>query len=99
MPTLKQGSSGADVTNLQQKLGDLGFDPIGVDGNFGPGTEAAVIAFQQSKGFQADGIIGPQTFAASQLDGVDAEGGGTATPVSSAKISRTLSTPARNFLR
>jgi len=26
MPTLRQGSSGPDVTNLQQKLKDLGFD-------------------------------------------------------------------------
>src|SRR5260370_28785171 len=71
MPTLKQGSSGPDVTNLQQKLKDLGFDPNGVDGNFGPGTRDAVIAFQQSKGLQADGIAGPQTLAALQLDGAD----------------------------
>ena len=56
MPILKQGSSGPDVTDLQQKLKDLGFDPNGVDGNFGPGTRDAVIAFQQSKGLQADGI-------------------------------------------
>jgi len=71
MPVLRQGSSGPDVTNLQQKLKDLGFDPNGVDGNFGPGTRDAVIAFQQSKGLQADGIAGPQTLAALQLDGAD----------------------------
>src|SRR5438552_9995156 len=64
MPLLKQGSSGPDVTELQQKLKDLGFDPNGVDGNFGPGTRDAVIAFQQSKGLQADGIAGPATLAA-----------------------------------
>src|SRR6266498_5762411 len=61
MPILKQGSSGSDVKNLQQKLKDLGFDPKGVDGNFGPGTKAAVITFQISKGLHADGIAGPQT--------------------------------------
>ncbi|MDX6576333.1 MAG: hypothetical protein QOE96_2286, partial [Blastocatellia bacterium] len=66
MPTLKQGSSGPDVTNLQQKLKDLGFDPNGVDGNFGPGTTKAVIAFQQSKGLGADGKAGPNTLAALQ---------------------------------
>src|SRR5213595_3146487 len=64
MPILKQGSSGPDVTELQQKLKDLGFDPNGVDGHFGPGTRDAVIAFQQSKGLQADGIAGPATLAA-----------------------------------
>src|SRR5712691_3575934 len=64
MPTLRQGSSGPDVTALQQILKDLGFDPNGVDGHFGPGTRDAVIAFQQSKGLQADGIAGPETLAA-----------------------------------
>lgn len=66
MATLKQGSSGPDVTNLQQKLKDLGFDPNGVDGHFGPGTTKALIAFQQSKGLQADGMAGPATLAALQ---------------------------------
>src|ERR1051326_2119245 len=55
MANLSQGSSGPDVQDLQQKLKDLGFDPNVVDGNFGPGTKAAVIAFQQSQGLQADG--------------------------------------------
>jgi putative chitinase len=75
MPILKQGSTGTDVKDLQQKLQDLGFDPQGVDGNFGPGTQAAVIAFQQSKGLQADGIAGPATLAALQSTGATAAGG------------------------
>src|SRR4051812_44358233 len=66
MPVLRQGSSGPDVQALQQKLKDLGFDPKGVDGNFGAGTKAAVIAFQASKGLQADGAVGPGTMAALQ---------------------------------
>jgi putative chitinase len=69
MPVLKQGSTGPDVKNLQQQLKDLGFDTNGVDGNFGPGTRAAVIAFQQSKGLQADGMAGPATLAALQSPG------------------------------
>jgi putative chitinase len=73
MPTLRQGSSGPDVTSLQQKLKDLGFDPNGVDGHFGPGTRDAVIAFQQSKDLQADGIAGPATVAALQRDGSGAQ--------------------------
>lgn len=56
--TLKKGSKGADVTYLQTKLG------IGADGDFGPKTHAAVVAFQTSKGLAADGIVGPKTWAA-----------------------------------
>lgn len=69
MAILQQGSSGPDVTALQTKLEALGFDPNGVDGNFGPGTKAAVIAFQQSKGITADGKAGPNTMAAMQAAG------------------------------
>ncbi len=81
MPILKQGSSGPDVRALQQKLKDLGFDPNGVDGNFGPGTRAAVTAFQQSKGLQADGIAGPATLAALQPGGGSANNSTTPTRV------------------
>ena len=66
MSTLKKGSSGPDVLTLQSALKQLGFDPQGVDGVFGSGTEAAVIAFQQSKGLTPDGIVGPNTMAALQ---------------------------------
>jgi predicted chitinase len=69
MPVLKEGSSGPDVTALQTKLKELGFDPNGVDGNFGPGTRKALIAFQQSKGLQADAMAGPNTLAALQTGG------------------------------
>ena len=66
MPVLKLGSSGPDVLTLQSTLKQLGFDPNGVDGTFGPGTEAAVIAFQKSKGLTPDGMVGPNTMAALQ---------------------------------
>jgi murein L,D-transpeptidase YcbB/YkuD len=36
--------------------------PVSVDGLFGPNTESAVKAFQQSKGLAADGIVGPLTW-------------------------------------
>jgi peptidoglycan hydrolase-like protein with peptidoglycan-binding domain len=66
MPLLKRGSSGPEVLTLQTTLKQLGFDPRGVDGVFGPGTEAALIAFQKAKGLTADGICGPNTSAALQ---------------------------------
>ncbi len=81
MATLKQGSSGPAVKDLQRKLKDLGFDPNGVDGNFGPGTRAALIAFQQSKGLQPDGIAGPATLAALQAGDVSANASPLPSPV------------------
>jgi peptidoglycan L-alanyl-D-glutamate endopeptidase CwlK len=61
MSELQEGSSGADVKRLQEKLKQRGFNPGMVDGDFGPATKAAVIAFQRSEGLLADGIAGPRT--------------------------------------
>jgi len=55
--TLKQGSKGADVMELQTKLG------LTADGSFGPMTKAALMAFQASNGLTADGVAGPITLA------------------------------------
>lgn len=49
------------VRTLQQLLRARNH-PVAVDGIFGPNTEAAVKAFQQSTGLAADGIAGPQTW-------------------------------------
>jgi predicted chitinase len=75
MPILKQGSLGPAVTRLQDKLKALGFGPGVVDGKFGPATKTALIAFQKSKGLTADGLAGPQTLAALQLNGNDTNAG------------------------
>lgn len=56
--TLRQGSSGSQVVELQKTLN------ITADGKFGPMTRAAVVAFQTSKGLTADGVVGPMTGAA-----------------------------------
>src|ERR1700733_1041449 len=61
---LQLNSSGPEVTALQQALQAAGFSPGTIDGSFGPGTEAAVLAFQRSKGIAADGIVGPNTATA-----------------------------------
>jgi predicted chitinase len=60
---LRQGSNGAGVRTMQQRLVDLGY-AIGVDGNFGPGTRAAVVDFQGKRGLTNDGCCGPNTWAA-----------------------------------
>ena len=62
--TLAFGSRGSSVLKLQQALLTLGFDPSGVDGKFGRGTESAVILYQTSKGLTADGKAGTLTLSA-----------------------------------
>jgi len=61
MQVLEEGSSGGDVTTLQTRLQVHGFSPGAIDGTFGPGTEAAVLAFQRSEGLVPDGIVGART--------------------------------------
>jgi peptidoglycan L-alanyl-D-glutamate endopeptidase CwlK len=62
--TLRRGSTGPEVTALQKGLAAAGFSPGAIDGSFGGGTEAALLAFQRSEGLLADGIAGPRTLAA-----------------------------------
>lgn len=54
----------ATVQDIQSKLNTLGFGPLTVDGANGPKTQAAVKAFQSSKGLTVDGVVGPQTLSA-----------------------------------
>ena len=67
--TLRQGSRGESVRQLQTQLQDMGA-PIAADGIFGPKTKAAVRDFQSRQGLQVDGIVGPQTM--SRLSGAGA---------------------------
>ena len=59
--TLENGSSGEQVRTLQNRLKELGYYSGNVDGNFGEGTEAAVMAFQQRNNLTVDGKAGPAT--------------------------------------
>ena len=59
--SLKRGSSGDKVTQLQQKLKNWGYYSGSVDGIFGSATEAAVKKFQKKNGLTADGIVGKAT--------------------------------------
>lgn len=68
LPTLREGSTGEYVKVLQEQLKNLGFYNGVVDGNFGAGTKAAVIAFQQSKGLFADGVVGAKTWESINID-------------------------------
>lgn len=68
---LRFGNRGWEVSSLQQQLARAGFNPGPVDGVFGPRTQAAVRAFQQSKGIQVDGVVGPETMGAMGISGFD----------------------------
>lgn len=57
-PTVKKGSNGPAVADVQRRVGVL------ADGKFGKGTEAAVKRFQSAHGLKPDGIVGPNTWAA-----------------------------------
>jgi peptidoglycan hydrolase-like protein with peptidoglycan-binding domain len=70
MPTLQEGATGPVVSSLQTLLtngapGQWITTPQGIDGDFGPHTKAAVVAFQAWGGVAQDGIVGDQTWAVS----------------------------------
>jgi len=63
---LTLGDRGPEVRSLQVRLNALGAN-LKVDGDFGTGTRAAVVAFQAAKGLRADGVVDTRTRAALQL--------------------------------
>lgn len=66
LPTLKQGDASEVVRAAQFLLNGRGCSVgyWGADGDFGPMTKSAVLAFQRRRSLEADGIIGPETWAA-----------------------------------
>jgi peptidoglycan hydrolase-like protein with peptidoglycan-binding domain len=56
-PILRTTSRGIAVRYVQHRVGTY------VDGSFGKNTKAAVIDFQRGNGLQADGTVGPRTWA------------------------------------
>ena len=61
--SLRIGDEGNCVRAFQLALAKLGYDLKGT-GTFGGATDTAVTHFQQSRGLEVDGEIGPQTAAA-----------------------------------
>lgn len=66
-PTIRRGSKGAHVLDLQRRLKtgySLYAGKLALDSDFGPAVERAVKEFQRRAGLTADGIVGPQTWKA-----------------------------------
>lgn len=57
------GDQGNDVAEIQAALSRLGYD-VTPDGSFGPGTAAAVRAFEIANGMDPDGLVGPVVYEA-----------------------------------
>lgn len=98
-PTLRRGSSGPSVMELQTKLNAVGTEEIlEVDGEFGPKTQGAVIAFQQANDLLVDGIVGNQTWGALEgagtleCSGENTNETDTSTPIFSDSSTETLQT-------
>jgi hypothetical protein len=67
------------IRDMQQRLVDLGFLKGGVDGAFGPGTSAAVEAFQKAAGLPSTGDPDVRTLIA-LFYSAPQQGGGAARP-------------------
>jgi len=59
--TLRQGTISDAVKTMQERLITLGYLTGSADGNFGPKTALALIAFQKKNGLSADGVAGTRT--------------------------------------
>jgi peptidoglycan hydrolase-like protein with peptidoglycan-binding domain len=79
---LEIGDEGEAISDLQRRLVAAGYSvgSYGIDGKFGPDTQAAVMAAQRALGVTVDGIWGPQTEAAFQAAGGKPQPAPTATP-------------------
>lgn len=89
----KYGSTGSEVTQIQQKLSSLGFYSGSIDGIYGTQTRDAVTAFQRSVGLTPDGIAGSKTLLYLGLSGSSNNYGYTQSEVD--LLARTISAEAR----
>ncbi|MBE7099710.1 peptidoglycan-binding domain-containing protein [Bacillus cereus] len=68
-PTLRIGSTGSWVVELQKFLQGNGYYSGRIDGQFGSVTDRAVRNYQRNRGLLADGIVGPKTWCQLERDG------------------------------
>ncbi|MFZ5814055.1 MAG: spore cortex-lytic enzyme [Bacillota bacterium] len=74
--TLRWGSRGNDVCQVQRKLKAWGYYRGAIDCIYGRQMYAAVTWFQRRNGLRVDGVVGPQTYGALGIAGRGPAGGG-----------------------
>ncbi|NLI21131.1 MAG: SH3 domain-containing protein [Clostridiales bacterium] len=96
--TLKLGTVGDTVKDMQERLITLGFLTGTADGKFGTKTSLALIAFQQANGLTADGVAGSKTLA--KLNSLNAStASGSTSSVSNASAPTLSTAPSASSVR
>ncbi|MEO1431585.1 MAG: peptidoglycan-binding protein [Cyanobacteria bacterium J06632_19] len=99
-PSLKIGSEGVPVRELQGALKLLGFYKGEVNGIFSQSTKQAVSSFQQAAGLKSDGVVDTNTWQTLFPSTSTSTASTTSTPVSTAATpppSNTFPTPTESF--
>ena len=89
-----QGDTCPEVNDIQNSLTTANY-PVGtIDGIFGAQTYAAVVQFQVAQGLEGDGIVGPMTAQALELEAKEVYALNTlcSTPIAAAEASEPLQT-------
>jgi hypothetical protein len=64
MTMYQLGSRGSEVRQIQEKLKAKGLYQGALDGDYGGGTQSAVMRFQRANSLEVDGAVGPATWSA-----------------------------------
>ncbi len=98
-PTLKLGSQGAAVLEVQVLLRFLGFYSGLLNGIYQETTVSAVSAFQQAAGIQPDGIVGVETWnrLLPAPPPLTAAPTATTTPLPTTPLPQTIPSPAPSY--
>ena len=78
--------TGSDVSAWQQFLTAQGVFSAAIDGVFGPASAQGTRDYQTSRGLDADGVVGPGTYAQAVRDGLAGTGGGVTAPGMDASV-------------
>jgi len=93
---LVKGATGDGVRQVQQFLTVFGFDPGGVDGQFGNLTEAAIVRFQADRGLPQDGQWQPEEANAARAMIAAGNSGATFAPLGTTATPQFTTAPGEN---